>query len=267
MKIEYISSEGLDTIKENQATYLPLFLEESNEALINSLRKDNFLLDSGIDCPNLNLDMTYKPEMKRHEYEYSDFKNIKKMHEILIKPDIIPPAIAVKEGFWAGLAITHCWDFMKFRCAKYFKDEQNNSKKKKKKTNSLIGAFLPLSTTGKRYAFVQCIARLYWTAQYIYDTNNEKDPFWALSKVFSHTGLAGTIMPLSSSNLSANKDISLGLLDAASDFIDEGFKLKRDKHMTYSVKYLNAIGGTMLLDTFSRKEIRDLIFDRLILVG
>ena len=69
---------------------------------------------------------------------------------------------------------------------------------------------------------------------------------------------SSTILLFSSSNFTANKNLSLGILDSIKKRSDAGERIER-KHFVDSTKYLNQMGAVTILDTLSREKTTDLI--------
>ena len=56
----------------------------------------------------------------------------------------------------------------------------------------------------------------------------------------------------------ANKYLALGIMDCLIEKSEKGENIQRDYYVE-STKYLNSIGSTILLDTLSRAEVKDML--------
>lgn len=113
----------------------------------------------------------------------------------------------------------------------------------------------------KRSLFINSLASLWWLGYYLIDKNSE-NPFW-LVDFFLDTPYRGNEVVLFSSNIVSRKDTALGILEGIKELKEScNLKINRAAYSN-SCKLLNQIGGVRLLDTLSRKEIKEIIVNNL----
>lgn len=180
----------------------------------------------------------------------SDLSNVRILHSVLGN---LPKRLLVQETLWSELSHDELWDYVQFRCAKKIKSG---------KPDKIAQSYF--FTTGfKRSLFVHCVARLWWTGELIYD-ESASDPYHFL-RLFEK-GLTGKIVLFSSSSFTANKNVSLGILDAINAKCPQSNEIDRD-YFTEATKYLNRISGVTLLDAIPRDEIAYKVMTHLARIG
>ena len=113
----------------------------------------------------------------------------------------------------------------------------------------------------KRSCFMNCLSRLWWTGFLLYDYDNLNH--YAAVDLICENAYASTILLFSSNNFVSNKRLALGVLDCLVELKANGTAIKRE-HFVQSNKYLNCLGGVVLLDTLTRLEVKQIIAEHLI---
>ena len=243
-KVQYITTEGIEAIKVNFAVYKPYFLEESNDKLLATLLQKNWLRQTNIEFNPSGMDLESEPAI-------SDRKNVEFMYESLKN---LPPSYASDERFWVGLIATDAWNFVKYR-----RKEELLSGDNEKIKNSF------LFTRGiKRSNFINCLSRLWWAGKLCYDPDSSNH-YWAADLICG-SAFASNMVLLSSSNVTANKHVFLGLIDCLAKRQESGETIGR-YHYVNALRYLNSLGGSFLLDTISREEIVKIVNEGLMIYG
>lgn len=109
----------------------------------------------------------------------------------------------------------------------------------------------------KRASFVNCVSRLWWACEFLYDENAE-DPYHFLD-VVKKLRFAGTTNLLSSGNILENRAIVQGAYRIFEERLKEGKRLDRTKDMVEAYRYLNLLAGATILDLYTIDEIADLV--------
>lgn len=256
MVIQYITQEGLDDFSVNPESYREHFFDPTNEWIVNRLRRNNWLVSSNIECEELEFNMEIDEDVidKRDRFWKSDLENVKMFREKLYHK--LKPAVAFDMRFWAGFAILHCWDYVKFRKSDEFKTDAE--------AKTLMNQFAYVITreNEKRRVFVHCISRLYWAAKLLYDDERDDDKFWALESLVAQA-FPSKMVNIGSYSCIMNKNVLLGIMDALEKIkrITGLKKFKRDLFVA-SYQYVDMIGGAMLLDLFPREKIAKLVYER-----
>ncbi|OPA18153.1 hypothetical protein C1N66_05445 [Bacillus cereus] len=94
-----------------------------------------------------------------------------------------------------------------------------------------------------------------------YDESNNKDPYW-LTEFFCAREFSGRSVYFFSSNFTANRMITKGILLALKKLNDEGFEIKR-AHFVEAGRYLNIVGGAMILDMLDEEELAGMVEARI----
>ncbi|PER24677.1 hypothetical protein CN490_22575 [Bacillus cereus] len=90
-----------------------------------------------------------------------------------------------------------------------------------------------------------------------YDENNKDNPFW-LTDFFTERDFSARSTLFFSSNFTSNRDITVGILRAIYNLKQQGEDIKR-KHFVQASKYLNVVGGAMILDVLGVDEVEGMV--------
>lgn len=237
MKLQFISEHTLQDLKINNETYLESYYMEEFEWFDQYFSEEGKVLNSSFE-----FDM---PIFSYHEdYSISDRENVKAVYQALKN---MPVAQATQERIWTGLAHLQFRDFTFYRLKK---DIEN-----KNDTRIMSSLFFTHST--KRAVFVHILARLWWVGYMTYDENNKDNPFW-LTDFFTERDFSARSTLFFSSNFTSNRDITVGILRAIYNLKQQGEDIKR-KHFVQASKYLNVVGGAMILDVLGVDEVEGMV--------
>jgi len=238
MQISYLTDEALATLRgqlpDNIECYASGDLDFFYDILesINGIKKDTTLV-----FPDFTLDET-------SDYSISDMYNVRTLYTAM---RTLPPAVACDERLWVALAHGFFWDYVQYRQA-----DQIASREESKIATSFF-----FTNGHRRSLYVNCLSRLWWAGHLTYDEANKEDPF-ALTDLITKRAFPSTITLFSSSNMTANPNIGLGVLDSIKKRELAGEEIER-KHFVGPLRYLNSMGGITVLDVFSRQEITSII--------
>ncbi|UCZ54982.1 hypothetical protein LGQ02_09770 [Bacillus shivajii] len=90
-----------------------------------------------------------------------------------------------------------------------------------------------------------------------YDESNKENPYW-LTDFFTEKDFSARCVVFFSSNFTSNRNITKGILKSLIKLKEKGITIKRD-HFVQSTKYLNVVGGAMVLDMLSTDEVEEMI--------
>lgn len=240
MQLQYLSQEAIDDIKTNFSKYESHFQDSTNQWFMKIFRENDWLKDSKLHFEDIHFDMD-------EDYNISDRKNIEIVHKGL---DTLNPALASDERIWAGLLFGPFWDFVQYRR----KSELQNGNEQDIKNSFFF------MRGKKRSCFMNCLSRLWWTGYIIYD--KESTNHYKAADLICDNAYASTILLFTSSNFTARKEIALGIMDCLSKRKANGEKIGR-YHYVEANRYLNSLGGAMLLDMLTRTEVYELVGKRL----
>ena len=241
MKLKFISEDALLDLKNNFDAYKQHYYEKDSQWF------EDYLINSGqVIESNVEFEM---PDLSFHEeYAISDRENVKHVYESFKH---LTPAQATQERLWAGLSYLQFKDYTFYRLNSDI-DYKNNRR---------INSALFFTQGQKRSLFVHQLARLWWVGYMTYDPDNPENPYW-LTDFFSEKDFSARCVPFFSSKFTSNPAITKGILTALIKLRDQGVDIKR-KHFTASTKYLNVIGGAMVLDMLEKDEVERTIYNHL----
>lgn len=237
MKLNYISDEKLMDLRTNFDSYKEHYFNKDNEWFDKYLKLNDGILESKIDfeMPNFNY---------AEDYSISDRENVKKVYEALKNLTVVQ---ATQERLWSGLAHLQWRDYTFYR----LRNEIENRNEKR------INTALFFRNGKKRSLFVHILARLWWVGYMTYDEENETNPYW-LTEFFCEKDFSARSVVFFSSNLTSNPNITKGILKTLIKWKDSGIEIKRD-HFVQANKYLNVVGGAMILDLLTLEEVENMV--------
>ncbi|UTH02870.1 hypothetical protein KFV05_02455 [Macrococcoides canis] len=239
--IKYATNETVDEFKANFDKYIQYFIDKDEEKLKEIFNEETILEG--------NMMFDYEPLITDGIYKDTDGKNVEIIHKSLRE---LTPVQASQEKFWLGMAMTYYKDYLYYRLADEIKG--NNRTR-------LKSALTTLGLGKKRSLIVNVLPRLWWVGELTYDETRE-DPY-ELTKMFCRSDFSGKATLFSSSNLTSNKEIRLGVLSALYELDKEIEGGVIRKHYVEALKYLNLIAGVSLLDLKNREEIRQITLEHL----
>ncbi|WP_242945153.1 DUF6339 family protein [Oribacterium sp. C9] len=236
----YLDSKAIDDLKINFSFYKNHFTDESNDWFIRYFNQNGWLHESKIQCKDFELNYD-------NDYNVSDRKNVEIVYEAMKD---LSPANALDERLWAGILFAQLWEYVKFRR----KEELMSND-----ARDVLNSFIFLRGT-KRSCFINCLSRLWWTGHLLYDKHSNNH--YAAVDLISESAFASNVMLLSSNNFMANNSLALGIMDCIAERKNKGEKIGR-YHFVEANKYLNCVGGVILLDTMTREEVKNMTNSRL----
>lgn len=234
MKIYFMKQDALDFFKDNVESNLKEYGSKSCEWVLS--KYENPFEEFKLKIQDFKLDMSSeKPEA-------TDYNNVKIMYENLKD---LSDSQATDERFWVGLSHTIFWDFLNYRC----KIDKKEVTKEKILNNYFFKQGL------KRSLIVNPLSRLWWVGRLIYD-ENATNPYYALE--YLKVDFSTKVLSLFSSNYTNNPKIVRAVLVALDELEKECGKLERAKFLAI-VKYVNMLGGVVVLDFLSQNELKEKI--------
>lgn len=241
MKLKFLSTETLIDLRTNYGAYKEHYYNRDDEWFDQYFSQPGRVLESKIDFekPDLNID---------DDYNISDPENVKILYNSLKHLTVNQ---ATQERIWSGLAHLQLRDYFYYRMKKEL-DKHND-----KRINT--GIFFKQGK--KRSLFVHILARLWWVGYMTYDEENEENPFW-LTDFFTEKDFSARATLFFSSNFTSNRNITKGILKTLYDWQQQGIFVGRD-HFVQANKYLNVVGGAMILDVLTTEEVEEMVNDYL----
>ncbi len=241
MKLKFISENTLQDLRVNYEAYKEHYHNQNDEWFDSYFAEEGRVLGSHIEfeMPDFSFD---------EDYVKSDQENVKIVYKAL---QDLTLAQATQERLWAGLA------HVQFREYTYYRIGEDLRKGNDKRINSALF----FKHSAKRSLFVHILARLWWVGHMTYDESHEENPFW-LTDFFTAKDFSARCVVFFSSNFTSNRNITLGILRSLYKLEQEGINILRD-HFTESTRYLNIVGGAMVLDMLTVNEVEEMVTERL----
>lgn len=240
MKVSFLTQDAMENLKVNIKANIENYKKTSNRWIKDFFDGQSPFIEFKYDVPDFEMDMSNERPTK------TDLENIKRVY---LNLNFLSESQASEERFWAGLTHDNFWNYMQYRW-----NLENDIKADEKIRRQYF-----YEGTKRRGFVFNGLARLWWAGRYTYDKGRE-NPFEITEYICRD--LAGNMMQLLSSNFTSNDNIRFGMLKAFIDIEKQGRKVTREEFRTI-IKYLNILGGTYLLDSFSEKEIYDICIRRI----
>lgn len=243
MKIHFMKEEALAYFKGNIKSNELLYLKNNYDWVQKqyNLYKNNDESPFGefkMEIPEFSMDMlSDKPES-------TDYNNVKILYSALKD---VSDTQATDERLWAGLAHNDLYEFMVYRC----KLNIDNINEKK----IMINFFFNYGN--KRSLIIHPLSRLWWVGRLLYDEKKD-NPYEALEYLKSDFG--AKVLSLFSSNFTNNPSIARAVLYAISELEASGKKVDRKKYLEI-IRYVNLLGGIIILDYLSEEELKEKVID------
>lgn len=246
MKIHFLKDDALTALKTNLAANTNNYRQPTNEWIYDYFQGENPFGEFKLEVEDFSLVCSSDKDVGKADVQnaitlYSAMKNISDTQ-------------ATDERLWSGLCHGEFWDYL----GKRWNAQSSVSLKKE---DLLVHYFF--AHNKKRSLITNTLSKLWWLGRLTYD-NNRPDPF-ELTHYFENDFSTKTLM-IFSSNFMSNKSIAIGLLSALSDLEKENFSFSdRSKRDVFyeAVRYLNILGGTVILDMLSPEEIKAKVINHL----
>lgn len=245
MQPKFMKKDSIDSLLVNFDEARAHYVENDRDWFEQRLAHEHGLRDSRFEFPDFELTCG-AGEGTEEEYALTDAENVRIVYDAMRD---LPLATAADQRFWAGLCHTDLWDYVQYRRRKALATGKDHD----------IKASFFFMRGVKRSAHIHCVSRLWWAGRLSYDEENRDDPY-ALSDLFTSNAFASRLMLFSSSNLTANKSTTLGILDAIQEQRDAGITLRRE-HFVGATKCLNRMGAITILDYLGRQRVKSIISD------
>lgn len=213
---------------------------------------------------------------KQNERGQLDIENCIRIYQGL---QHLTPSQASHESLWAGICNKNFYTYMRERwgydrggnktekelALEEIEEEMNNSEEKEeqrisgKARNSPEARFF-FGEKGHGI-FRNTLAKCWWISYLLYDAENLKDPYWRL-RVLGPENFSTNVSDIFVNyGFSKNPNVLDGIIEGIRRCREEKLPtIKRGKPaLREGLKYLNAVGGSVLLDTLSRDEIADIL--------
>lgn len=250
MIIQFMKNKALDYFKENlEDLYTYYFTHDDNSWMKERYGDDPF--EDFIEIPDFELaDIDSYDRLARGEL---DIDNCKIIYENL---KMLTDSQAADERLWAGLTNGVFYDYMKRRWNNY---ELHSANKDIKSIRSRY-FFTNKTRTG---LYGNTLARAWWMGRDTYDANKENH-FEKLDIIGATDFSTKAHCLFTSYTFAANRTILDGIISAIKILNDNDIHIIVKKDFRPALKYLNAYGGSVLLDSLTADEIKEIVLKKML---
>lgn len=246
MKLYFMKKNVIDDLKANMTTLHPNYYRYStNDWILERYDYDPF--EFFMEVPDFELSMLDNRSIGEIELD-----NCKILFEHLRK---ISESQASDERLWAGLCNGVFYKYVRER----WKYQQLKLKKPDTDTSAVISRFF-FSGGGRAGMFRNTLSKCWWVGKATYDGANPKH--WEMLDIIGPEDFATKVSDIFySNNFVANEDILRGICKGLEFYRKKGIKLNVMQNIRPTLQYLNAIGGSVLLDMYSDTDIAKEVID------
>lgn len=246
MKLYIMKKEALDVLKSNLSLfYGKYYTESTNRWIADICGEDPFIEFKEIpDFKLANLDSDLTPGE-------IDLYNCKIIYE---KLSFLSESQASDERLWAGLCNSTFYEYMRKR----WKYGYGAKPKSAEKESGAIQTRFFYKGTGRSAFYRNTLAKCWWVGHNTYDPTNTTNHFENLDVIGSNDLNSKITEFFHNYTFSSNPEVLLAIIDSLRIFIEEGKKLMVKEHIRPALQYLNAVGGSVVLDCIDREEITDI---------
>ena len=248
MKLCFMKQDAVDFMKHNmERLYTHYFQNETNEWMAEEYGSDPFV--EFLEIPDFEL-----ADIEAMSIGEADFENCKILYNNLRN---LSESQCSDERLWAGLCNNTFYDYLRRRY------QYNTRQLKRKETDSsaIISRFYFSGGTRSGF-FRNGLAKCWWVGRATFD--KEKENHFEKLDIIGSNDLTTKISDIFYSNtFASNPKILAGICDGFKFFTDRGLILVPKTHIRAAMKYLNAVGGAVLLDVLTQDEIANIIISRI----
>ncbi len=249
MKIYFLKTAALEFLKANIKTLYPYYFQREDNSWIKEEFGDE-PFEYFTDIPDFQL-----ATLNGRPAGEIDYDNCKIVYENLRQ---LSESQASDERLWAGLCNGVFYQYMRNRW-KYDTLDLGDPEKDYK---AILSRFF-FSGSARSGLYRNTLAKSWWVGRATYDSKND-DHFWALD-VLGTNDLSSKISDIFYSNtFASNPEILLGIFNALRYFKENGIFLPHKEITRPAIRYLNAVGGAVLLDCLSSEEIEKIVKSKII---
>ena len=243
MKLYFMKQNAIDFLKANMKNYyVNYFRYNTNDWILDLFDYDPF--EFFIDVPDFKLAPIRQP------IGGTVFENCKVIYTNLRN---ISDSQASDERLWAGLCNGVFYQYVRGR----WNYPSLTPQKPDSDTTTIISRFF-FSGAGISGKYRNTLAKCWWVGR---ETYLADDTFhWKMLDMIGAEDIATKVSEIFYSNtFSSNPDILLGLCRGLEFFRKHGKKVVVKDHLRPTLKYMNALGGGLLLDALSVEDIEAIV--------
>lgn len=249
MKLYIMKRDALETLKANLPELYGRYYTESSNKWIWDVCGDNPFVEykdiSDFKLASLNSDLT-PGEI--------DLNNCKILYENL---QFLSESQASDERLWAGLTHTTFYDYMRRRWGYGYGKKPKSAEKEA----GVIKTRFFYSSNGRSGFYRNTLAKCWWVGRNTYNPNNVKNHFEGLDIIGSNDLNSKVTEFFFNFTFSSNPEVLFAIIDSLKQFKENGQQLLVRDHIRPALSYLNAVGGSVVIDCLDRETITEIFSD------
>ncbi|MCQ2473671.1 MAG: GreA/GreB family elongation factor [Saccharofermentans sp.] len=240
MKLYFMKQSVIDDLKANMKTLHPNYFKYSTNEWIYD-RYDFEPFEFFMEIPDFEL-----YPIENHSAGEVELQNCKILYENLKR---ISESQASDERLWAGLCNGVFYEYVRKR----WKYPTTPLKNPESDASAIISRFF-FSGGGRGGMFRNTLSKCWWVGESTYTA--EQSNRWLMLDSIGPEDFATKVSDIFYSNtFAANPDIMRGICKGLKFYRDKGISLQVKENIRPTMQYLNALGGSVLLDMFTEEEI------------
>lgn len=249
MKLYIMKRDALETLKANLPTvYGKYYTESSNKWIYDIYGDDPFIEFKDVaefKLASLNADLT-PGEI--------DLNNCKILYEKLM---FLSESQASDERLWAGLTHTTFYEYMRRRWGYGYGKIPMSAEKE-------VGAIQTrffYKNSGRSGFYRNTLSKCWWVGYNTFNPHNDKNHFESLDIIGSNDLNSKINEFFYNFTFTSNPEVMSSIIEALRVFKVEGKILSVRNHIRPVMSYLNAVGGSVVIDCLSQEEITNIFYD------
>lgn len=249
MKLYIMRKEALEILKANlPVVYGKYYTEKTNKWIYDICGEDAFIEFKDVTefkLADLDADLT-PGEI--------DLNNCKILYE---KLQFLSESQASDERLWAGLAHTTFYAYMRKRWGYGYGKKPKSTEKE----SGAIKTRFFYKGTGRSGFYRNTLSKCWWVGRNTYNPNNHQNHFESLDIIGSNDLNSKINEFFYNFTFSSNPYVMGAIIEALQQFKEEGRQVLVRDHIRPAMSYLNAVGGSVVIDCLEKEEITRIFSD------
>lgn len=249
MKLYIMKRDALESLKANlPVVYGKYYTEKTNKWIYELYGDDPFVEFKDVTEFKLaDLDSDSTPGE-------IDLINCKILFE---KLQFLSESQASDERLWAGLTHTTFYEYMRKRWGYGFGKKPKSADKE----SGAIQSRFFYRMSGRNGFYRNTLSKCWWVGHNTYDQNNNTNHFESLDIIGSNDLNSKITELFYNFTFSSNPFVMSAIIDALRQLKEEGRHILVRDHIRPAMSYLNAVGGSVVLDCLKKEEITGIFVD------
>lgn len=249
MKLYIMKREALEMLKSNlPEVYGKYYTESSNGWITEVCGEDPFVEFKDVSEFEL---ASLSSDLNPGEI---DLQNCKILYKNL---QFLSESQASDERLWVGLTHTTFYEYMRRRWGYGYGKKPGAAEKEA----SAIRTRFFYKNSGRSGFYRNTLSKCWWVGHNTYDPKNAKNPFESLDIIGSNDINSKITEFFRNVSFSSNPNVMAAIIEALRVLKEEGKVLSVRNHIRPAMMYLNAIGGSVVIDCLTKEEITKIFFD------